>query len=247
MDPLDEPVAGARVGLMLLSQDVLGGTSEVTAANGSFVLGPLLPGPYELTARRDSARNLVAPPPAVIEAGMEGVVLRMRAGGAIRGKVVDAATNEPVQARLMIEPAERPLQGLGLGSFRFGGYEFEYKTLAEGSYNIIATTQGGLVGIAENIAVVSGSTTRGVVVRVEPAAKLRLLYEGDETWAFLQVRIGDVLIDGARIRSGTSAVLDVPPGELAVTRSNMKGSPVEEKTTRIAAGEERELSFVSGD
>ena len=244
MNPLDEPVASVYLVLTPLSEDLLYGSGANSKADGSFVFGPLLPGLYELQPMRHG--ELVLPLPLVVEAGMQNAVLRMQIGGGIRGTVVDVKTNQSVQANLKVEPAERYRQSHGRGIYQYGGAEFHYKPLAEGKYNVVATTTGGLVGIAPGIQVIAGSTTEGVVIRVGPAAKVRVFYEGEETWGNFQVRLGDALIEGIRIHTGTSVLVDAPPGELTVTRSNSKGAPLDEKTARLKAGEEKEFSFIGG-
>ncbi|MBK7644817.1 MAG: carboxypeptidase regulatory-like domain-containing protein [Planctomycetes bacterium] len=104
LDPDGKPVNNAGVGGF--SSGIWFGSS--CSAEGSFVLGPLAPGEYRLDADPSYHKELTSSEPVQAEAGARDVVLHLRSGGGLAGRVVDAATGEGVAAKIAVsQPGEK--------------------------------------------------------------------------------------------------------------------------------------------
>jgi hypothetical protein len=203
--PDGEPVREARVGAVSLE----GGSSAsaTTTGGGEFELGPLIPGRFELTAR---SKHFADSESIVVEAGAEGVLLRLEPGGGIRGRVV-LPGDDLVRAYVIAEggPTRRTL------STELGG-GFDLQGLAPGTYELSARIhEPKAFAFSGPIQVFVGSTAE-VELTAEPAGVLRLRNESEARVTYT-VRRGSAPVAGGSIRSGETALVATPSGGITVS------------------------------
>lgn len=184
-----------------------------TNAEGFYELRDLSPGIYKVTAQGISWTgpgwsNVEA------EAGAEEVNFVIPRTGTIRGRVVEAATGEPISTFEVMTPP---------GVFRWTGFQdiegrFEINGLPSGERSVYARADGYATGYSEPITLASGETLEDVVVALEEAGSIsvRVVGPGGDP-----VRDATVVTDGAMPSfgevprtdgNGTLRIGDAPPG-----------------------------------
>ena len=243
VDPEGNPVADASVHGRLESGQLWAASKD----DGDFVLGPLTPGSVSLSvATVFDALGHAPPEPVVVRAGDDDIVLRLRAGVRLSGRVIEGPTGKPCEADVWaISKQLQPFEwqpGLGVGTFKSDG-EFDFTGLVPGTYDIIAQTDNGLIGVLRGITPSPGEHAADLEVRVEPGARLRIHVEGG-SGAFYYVLAGDtiVLMDGLS-PEGPDPVRTVPPGTLLVRLRNPETGEEVEQTVTLEPGEEGEVTF----
>lgn len=207
---------------------------------GDFILGPLMPGSFQLTATGsewEASSDFVT-----ANAGDENVVLRLRAGGTIEGKVVDATSGEGCRAELRCTGTGSARGGWGMSPPQDDG-SFQLQSLVPGTYDLIARAHDGRVAISRGIVVDAGSRVTGVVLTLELGGKVRVRYDGTPASAAY-----DVLRDGVRIASGSlekgvSSVQVVPKGRLSIELRRVGDTAKQSREIEVAPGEEKEVVF----
>jgi protocatechuate 3,4-dioxygenase beta subunit len=166
----------------LRQQPGLVASTATTDGDGGFVLGDLAPGPYELVVTREDAGLYET---RGVDAPASDVRVELGPRGALRGRVVDARSREPVprfSLALGREPGEsapewrmpRHLEvGDAAGSFVFAGIPAGEVTLVVRAEGYVPTRVEGLVvpdggELAElEVALDAGATIRGRVTTHE--------------------------------------------------------------------------------
>jgi hypothetical protein len=201
---------------------------------GLFTVGPLPAGEYKLQAQ--SLFGHANSEPLIVRAGDAGVVLRLQAGGIIRGRVVDAAG----KAR----PANIAVANEGKGSVgsrtstRDGNLQF--KGLLEGTYSVSATTSDGLSGRRSGIVVAPGATVDGIEVVLTPGARLSVRYGGKTRVAFEVLQDG-VTFTGDQSVPDSPTVIVVPAGELEIRWYGRYPEVIHSERVSVTPGEMREV------
>ncbi len=220
------------------------GLNSQTGEDGRFVLGPLVPGRYELVAMGSDSTSMSEPVPA--SAGDDKVTLHLPPGGIVSGSVVTLDTKEAGQAVIIV--ANRDSSDLGIltggtsgdGTFRIGGFK-------PGLYDVTAKTKGGLVGVARGVSIVGGSETKDVVVKVQPGGRVRVRYAGSSPHSFFRVIQGESSVAGRQLEGHDSSVEVVPAGKMTVWLRVDAQSKPRERVIEVQAGEEKDVVFEDGD
>jgi hypothetical protein len=235
VDPEGAPVATVMVNATSVEPGTAATSHAHTSGSGRFVLGPLLPGEYEL---RSGTRHDLAPiEPVRARAGDRDVVLRLRAGATIAGRVVglagDGSTVLRVSAVALNAPGYWQRQG-GDAAFEFGG-------LLPGEYALYAHTTDGRCAVHPPLRIGQAERVEGIEMRLGPGAKLRLRREGTQGVARFRVLAGDLLLVRDGVQAGDVFEQVVPAGEVAIESEVERDLPWERRTVRIAAGESRDI------
>jgi hypothetical protein len=201
--------------------------------DGSFELGPLVPGQYELSAmapmHQDANSEVVT-----FTAGDADAVLKLRAGGTLSGRVIDSLTGSPCSAELVLVQRDGDSGYLSLphskedGSYRCAG-------LPAGTYDVTARTPDCRVGRQLGIAVRPGEEFTDIVIEVVPGAKLRIRYEAASGFGQMHVRIGGSIIAADGIAAGSTVVVAVPAGRVVAELV----TPPQSHEVDLAVGEEK--------
>jgi hypothetical protein len=228
--PEGESADAVYVWASLLGLEPVSASAEPTA-EGFFLLGPLVPGRYELTAQKLGAG---LSEPVVAEPGAEGVRLILRPGGTLTGGVRFPPGSEGMTAVVSVRHAGTGRWQLtnadAFGSVRFEG-------LAEGTYDVCARAGGAWFGHRSGVVVRAGTEAhtelvlaRGARVRLRNASGVRL--------RCLVLQAGACLADEWL---GPEGVLErlVAAGELVVETS--AGDEPRTQGVTLASGERREL------
>jgi hypothetical protein len=163
-------------------------------------------------------------------------------GASVSGTVVDARTGDTCSAELHLSrhgPAEFSFSSTNTeadGTFKFRGLESEH-------YDLASTTMDGGAGVLSDIATAVGIDTAGLTLAVQPAAKIRIRYDGKATYGYFTVQSGGVQITGDGVRTGTSAVHTVPAGVWTVRLTERAHATPKNKEVTLAVGEEKEVVF----
>ena len=238
LDPAGEPVAGTYV--WATPQAVLFGSSARTKEDGSFALGPVIPGRYQLVAHgwtHDDSE------PADADAGDEDVVLRLRIGGSMRGVILDAETRKACAGELVFglrdEGRVTMTSSNGDGSFKIEG-------LPPGEYYFVARSGGQRVGVLPIVAVQRGVETGDLVVELRPGATIHLRYVGIRPWMHWRISAGGTVLASDGLRSGETIEVSVPPGRHSVVWSS-EGKEIGAREVEVRAGESTDVVLSEGD
>jgi hypothetical protein len=236
LDPDGQPVGGNSVFAQM--QDSWVFENDMTDDSGRFSIGPLPAGRYSLTTGGIFGRYAPSEP-VVAQAGEEDILLRVRAGGTIRGKVTDASGRARA-SDLLLAPDGDARSWIGTTTKDDGSFELE--GLLPGSYSLTAVASGDLCGRRSGLRASPGETLDGIVVRLEAGARLKLRYTGGEPYGNFTLMLGGEVIGGDGIERGGSSLRVVPAGEIEVRWSDEPRDP-EPFVQRITlgAGQEREL------
>ncbi|MCK6446578.1 MAG: hypothetical protein L6Q99_09320 [Planctomycetes bacterium] len=222
---------------------------ETSDALGAFVVGPLPAGAFELVAGGFSDRVHASGEPVRVRAGDRDVVLRVRAGATIVGRVVDPTTHQPTPAELSYRRRANDGEFVGATLTGVEG-EFELAGLDPGHY-YLAAHRGDQCAVAE-IEALGGSTTSPVTLELAPAATIEVEWKGSTDFAEVTVRLGPNEVGFAYLGKGLPESIKVLPGELTVeyvptSFSTDAETPIRADaratSLRLAAGESTKLEL----
>jgi hypothetical protein len=235
-DQVGKPAAALYVWGSCLGSSFVGHAE--TREDGLFAMGPLVPGRYRLVAAGTGPD--ASSDPVEADAGEDGVVLRLRAGGKIKGVVLDGASRTGCQAEVMLSPCDTtPTSSLLQMASEEDG-TFESDGLEPGSYDVMAKASGGRFGVLRGVMVRAGVATQDLVLTLAPGAILRVRYAGQAERMWYQIRNDGALLALDEIRPGSSSERTVLPGRLLV-EWNDGGTEVQSKVVEIEPGEEKEV------
>lgn len=217
---------------------------------GRFVIGPLKAGNVELQAGGFSDDVFATGEPVTANVGSTDVVLRVRTGATIVGRVVDDASGELSSASLSYRLVRDDGELRGATQTGTEG-EFELTGLDPGHY-VLGAREGNLVGNAE-VDAGAGRKTEPVVLRLTPAATLVVEWQGSEDTAEVTVKLGATEVEQSFVSRNNKETLFVPPGELTIewapliwsedaNQAPTRGAP-QSKSVHLAAGESARLDL----
>ena len=249
LDPEGE--GAARSGVSASGLEGGGSSHEQTGEDGSFRLGPLVPGRYRL--RAESFGSGIHAPSEYVEArtGDTEIVLRMTVGGCLSGLVIDAHTGDPVEADVSITGVgDTDFTWMGTSGLREGVFSFE--GLPPGTYHLVGASHDGRIGALRDVPVTPGATIDDLRIPIERGGSVCLSYEGPARHATFWIEMEGVKYAYTSLASGTEERAPVPAGELTVYlhgygRSTSSASPPKlferERTIRVEPGEEVQVVF----
>lgn len=244
VDDVDAPQRGI---LVRTGRGIVNRQGE-TNAEGFYELRDLSPGVYEVTAESISWTG----PQWVkleAEAGQTDADFVFPRTGTIRGRVVEAATGEPIPAfEVMVPP----------GVFRWTGFQdiegrFEIGALLPGERSIYARAEGYAAGSSKPVTLASGATLEDIIVALEKAGSISVRVLGPDG---APVRDAVVGADGAMPSfgevprtdgNGTFRIGDARPGLQTIHASHPDYAPGSVQAN-IRAGElaEAEIRLSKG-
>jgi Carboxypeptidase regulatory-like domain len=152
-----------------------GFSGTVTAADGSFSIGDLMPGQVMLNIRKEDAfiqqmRSASVP--------TKDLLIDLPAGGRITGHVVDKSTRQPITAFDAGISNSRSGGGISFGmppslkSFTSDDGAFVLENVPPGPVQLVANAPGYVDGKIGSLTVEDGKTVADVEVALEPGVKL---------------------------------------------------------------------------
>lgn len=213
--------------------------------DGTFVLGPLAPGEYTLKA--DEAEGFRSSEPVQVAAAAEDVVLRLRPGASLRGRIVGAVPSFDGMSVTLAADRLDDVEGgyVDEEEVRDDG-TFQFNALAPGGYAIFARSPAGDVGIVRGVEVEANPEPTEVLVRMESGGRLRvrtLTYPAAEEYVVL-LQDGHYLAQGSLRAGGSGYEISflAPPGPCTVRLIRPADQPGDwqfiEKAVTVLAGEE---------
>jgi hypothetical protein len=238
LNPDGEPAGATHVSARVTG--IAAGVSAKVGEDGTFVLRPLVGGEHELYATGE-LRGFAPSTPVWAEAGEEDVVLRLRMGGEIRGRVLAGASGEPAPARVLAEPLGH---GSGRSVYANEDGEFSLRGLEPGTYRLLCVAEDGTFA-ARTVVVPVGESLETCVLTLEVGGLLRLVNPSADASAHVEVRFQGQLIASRSIESGATTDLRVPAGRTAVTAGWAAGVWSDSREIDLESGEVFE--FVVGE
>ena len=204
-------------------------------AQGHFVVGPLMPGDYSLTASTHAgyADSL----PVNARAGDDNVVLTLRAGGTLEGRVVDRASREPCEAELFVTSGAVSSAHLPITD-KTGHFKLEV-TLPPGAYSISARTTDGRCGMLDAVSARTGENIP-VEVTVEPGAHLDVRNASAAAARTYSILSGNGVVTVAGVAAGATSRQIVPAGRITL-RTRGSDNVDGDQTIEVAVGETKEI------
>lgn len=207
--------------------------------DGTFVLGPLVSGTYAVEAESMLDRDCAPSESVNVEAGATNVVLQLRRGARISGRIVDAATNEGTKAELLYQSGTDPnlhmTQTRPDGSFELGG-------LLPGTVSIVASTSDGRIAASTPITLVAGDAVKDVVVSLERGARVTVAFEGTSRFGSAWFAKDGRCVTTDGVERGTKHTFTVPPGKVRLEFRIFEKDKRIVRDLDLAAGEEREVT-----
>jgi len=186
--------------------------SAPVAEDGTFVLGPLLAGAYEVAA--SGGRGLASLETIDARAGASGLVLHVPPDGMIAGQVVDSAGVGVGAQVSCVGWRSRPLFATSTNSDVDGSFTLHQTGLEDVS--IVATTLDGRVGVLGPLTFEEGAKPYDLAVRVERGGRIRFRHEGAEDHAQVSVHAGGAVVGFSSVPRSIAEEFVVPPGRVTV-------------------------------
>jgi uncharacterized GH25 family protein len=211
--------------------------STQTNSEGEFVLGPLLGGTFQLLAHGRGATSFSDPVQA--KAGDEKVILKLYLGGVIEGKVVDA-NGEGCRATISIAEQSGRLGLEMMGTENDGS--FQWDGLEPGTYDLVARLNDGRIALSRGVSLAGGARVTGLVLALEPGAKLRAGYRGTKSPARVTIKSDGAIIADEELLENQGIICVVPRGRVTV-ELHLHGVVAQTRDVDLAVGEEKEIVF----
>lgn len=233
LDALGRPAGGARIRCREPRTDA---TAD---ADGSFVLGPLIPGEYELTAGlRGNAQSL----PVVCRPDEPPVELHLRPAGRLLVLAVDAAGNASHGARVCLyrEGSER---GLTAAYTPDTDGTCRRDDLLGGTYTLVGR-DGDRIGRLDAVEIVPHTSTSVILVVADLAATLRVRHEDPELpFGELFVTQGGSTVGWRTLSAGRTTELTVPAGACQLLLRERDGARCQTLAVEAVAGVATDVVF----
>lgn len=206
-----------------------------TDAQGAFELGPLAAGKVRIDG--SAYGTFLDSEPIEVEPPADGILLRLRPGAEVSGRVVDELGNG-VRAAITVAGSNG---GMTLtrtqpdGAFRLDGF-------APGSYVLFASTADGRAGLLAGVLLDPSAPVADQRVVLAPGATVRVRHDARGFGRVRFLRDG-AMIGGDGLEGGSNLTQVVPAGRVTVELEFPDGKERARQELDLAAGETREVVF----
>ncbi len=239
LDPSGAPAAGARVGARSASPAAW--FSAESGPDGSFALGGLVPGELALTAQSGGALHATYSDEVRAAAGDRGVVLHLKLGSSIAGRLTLAGAPFDGQAEVLLSVYEPGAELVGLTLDQAHSGRFAFQGLEPGEYGLAARSPDGRIGLLPRIQVGPGESVEGLEVMLLPGATLRVRNASEKSSVAAWPESEGALLGYENLAPGRSVSFVVPAGRLVVRLKASEGEAA------AGAAEAREVSILEGE
>ncbi|MFN0243575.1 MAG: hypothetical protein ACKVWV_11840 [Planctomycetota bacterium] len=224
-----------------IPEDARGLLAGDVASDGSFSIGPLAPGQFQLLARADrfgSSRG------ELCSAGDTNVVVELDGAARTDGTVRDGDSGAPVSAIVSISWTDATGRRGFLVSPTADDGRFQ-RELDGGRYTLLATTGDGRIGMTSGVELRTGGVAEDVEILVRTAGgTVRATYRGHDEHVELHLVRDGILVGAHRVARGASVDMVIPAGRIVANWRNELGVAHEESFD-LAVGEVHDIAFES--
>lgn len=217
------------------SPDAPGLRLAPTRPGGEFTLGPLVPAQYELWADADEEGTTSAT--VLAFAGDDRIVLRLREGGRLLGRITASGAHGRVTVVAMRQDIE-PREMLRLETDVGRGFQFD--NVAPGSYQVIAQSSDAWFATRSRVHVVGDRETPLDELELLRGGWLRIEHSSSDP-VRVELRQEDVVLVADELRE-RSQRLSVPAGRIRV-RWAVGARPSRDELVECAPGQETSLAL----
>ena len=211
-----------------------------SAADGSFEVLSLRPGPVEIHLTHVKENSYALPSPQTFEAGDRDVVLQLENAATLRAQCRGGSGGATLAASMHLSAATPGAESRR--AFCASGESCDFKSLRAGTYDLCAMTDDGRVAVRHGVVLSAGESVEVDLV-AQAAGTLNYVYHGADPDLFLRCKLGETRVTQARILPGSDQLLTLPAGlvTLEVLVQRPFDEPgfelVEESTVTIIAGQ----------
>lgn len=207
----------------LWAKPVLGGDGlrAWTDSEGSFRLGPVTAGTYELAV--DAAFAHAGSSPCVLEAGADSIEIRLRAGASIVGLAFDPEGGQLEPLSVLVTRSDGRVQQAG---------SLDIEGLPDGTHGLFVRSACGRVGMLRGLVARAGHRPTEVLVELEQAAELRVHAGGQ-----YRLWMNGVCVGEGEATEGAPLVLFAPQGSARLERIGQ----LSRSSLQLVAGQVLEL------
>lgn len=207
--------------------------------DGSFEVGPLVPGSYSINAMSPGDQYASARPVEAV-AGATDLVIAVREAGGVTGRIIDAKTGEPLRGRAFY------IESPGAGRMTQGSMDpksdFEFKKIAAGSGLLVAEVKGVGFSPVTPVTIRAGEITADVVLKVSPSATVAATRGSRENISHAKVDVDGYLAWGVFNEESQRAEVALPAGQATVTFNVKDSEDTYTLSVEAKAGEVVEVS-----
>jgi len=184
--------------------------------------------------------------PIECEAGEQGLVLRLRAGGTVSGTVVDPSTGSGRETQLSWGTPNELAFGMSSTSTKPDG-TFSVSGLEPGPYRFMGQDEKGRMGLSARLDVRANEKIEGIRIELRPSGRLRLRGNNAEpNWAVIALADG-VAVASDRPDPNRAVEVQVPAGEITLRlvtwQSGMSPTLLEERNVTVGEGETKDVDL----
>jgi len=207
---LDSSGSGAFSSVVVSSLETSLSDHDLTQQDGTFSVGPLLPGPYRVRAK---ALGGVEAKLDSVQAGASDVVIQLPASSKLSGVVVDAATRRPCIARVLAS-AKGKLDAKQFATDDAG--RFKTPGLESGEWVLSAYTDDGRFGGGYETKISADEEGDPIEIEVYPAGRIRVQIEGGTKVGGIFVESGGAMVNMSAGQPGETVEMIVPLADLSI-------------------------------
>lgn len=234
--------------LVAIRGGVLAWTSN-SDEDGQFHVGPLIPGEYELWVDATSESHDATPPPLIVVAPAEDLVVQLLEAGSLRGKIIDPETGERLAGHASLQAVVGDGFHVSQPPNSEIGPSFAFRSLPPGRFDLLVEAQDGRIGILRDIELEQGQRINTLEVPVAPSGELRIRMTPRSDRG-LRVSAGTLRLFDFRAVSSSQQRIYAPPGPVEVAvmkRGSLTGFndwvPEETRIVMVTAGAVTEVEF----
>jgi hypothetical protein len=212
--------------------------TQAERSDGTFALGPLMSGRYEIQGR---ASPDALSDPIEVEAGADGVEIRLKAGARLAGRIAGAASDSVGGKITCSLHVPHPTTTLST-NIRNGA--FDLKGLQAGTYDLAIVCGDGSVGLLEGIVLQDGETRAGLTVQLAPGGSVRVRHDGPDQFVSVAILQRGALVVSDGLERGDQRSFGAPAGSVTVRMTYRGGAPrTVERVVEVAAGKTVDVVF----
>ena len=165
----------------------------------------------------------------------------MRAGGSIKGRVVDALTSKGTQADIM-RTVRDDATGQQVVTFADADGSFIVQGLAAGVYDLGVRGASGGVCVLRGVVVQAGTETSGLLLRLSPGGRVRVRNASKDGFLIYRVVSEGVVIASDGVGAGGASETTAPVGKVMI-EVEWPPTKVESKEVNISVDEVMDVVF----